>query len=67
MLLKKQKKLSHDRELENASRRDDKNSKILDSLQNNGRFTKKWSPVDAGGRVQSKQFDFFWQKDEVKN
>ena len=61
---KETKVLSHDRELENASRRDDKNGKILDSLKNNGRFTKKWSPVDAGGHYQAREFDFFWQNDE---
>ena len=61
------KKLSRDRELQNASRRDYKNGKMKDMLEHDGFVTKKWSPVDAGGRIQSKQFDFFWQKDEAKN
>ena len=64
---KETKKLSDDRELENASRRDDKNGKILDSLQNNGRFTKKWSPADAGGHYQAREFDFSWQSDKSQN
>lgn len=64
---KETKKLSDDRELENASRRDDKNGKILDSLQNNGRFTKKWSPVDAGGHYQAREFDFFGQSYKSQN
>lgn len=64
---KETKVLSHDRELANASRRDDKNGAILDVLQNDGRSTKKRSSVDAGGLYQAENFDFFWQNDESQN
>lgn len=61
------KKLSEERKIQNASRQDIKNGKMLDGLKNDGRFTKKWSPVSAGGRVQSRMFDFFWQSDKSQN
>lgn len=64
---KETKKLSDERKFQNASRQDIKNGKMLDGLKNNGVYTKKWSPVSAGGRLQSKHFDFFWQKDESQN
>ena len=64
---KETKKLSDERKFQNTSRQDIKNGKMLDGLKNNGVYTKDWSPVAAGGHYQSKQFDFFWQKDESKN
>lgn len=64
---KETKKLSDERKFQNASRQDIKNGKMLDGLKNKGVYTKDWSPVAAGGHYKSKQFDFFWQKDESKN
>ena len=52
---------------QNASRLDNKNGKMKDGLKHNGFFTKDWSPVSAGGRVQSRMFDFFWQSDKSQN
>jgi hypothetical protein len=34
---------------------------MKDMLEHDGFVTKEWSPVDAGGRVQSRHFDFFGQ------
>lgn len=59
--------LSDERKFQNASRLDNKNGKMKDGLKHNGFFTKDWSPVSAGGRVQSRRFDFFWQNDESQN
>ena len=67
VITKETKKLSEERNFQNASRRDNKNGKMKDMLKHNGFVTKKWSPVSAGGRVQSRKFNFFWQNDESQN
>jgi hypothetical protein len=66
-MTKETRNLSNERKIQNASRRDNKNGKMKDMLENNGFVTKEWSPVSAGGRVQSKQFDFFGQSYKSQN
>lgn len=58
---------SKERGYKNAERRDVINGKRLDALKNNGVYTKKWSPVAAGGYYQSKNFDFMGQLLKTKN
>lgn len=66
-ITKETKKLSDERKFQNASRQDIKNGKMLDGLKNNGFYTKEWSPVSAGGRVQSREFDFYEQSYKSQN
>ena len=56
------KKLSDDRKYENAYRRDVKDGKLADSLRNDGFYTNDWSPIDAGGYVKGRMFDYSMTK-----
>lgn len=56
------KKLSEDRSFENAYRRDVKDGKLADSLRNDGFYTNDWSPIDAGGYVKGRRFNYSMTK-----
>lgn len=55
------------RDIQNAVRQDIKNGKLLDRLQNDGMYSKKWNSVSPAGIVQQRTIDFFSQTDVNKS
>ena len=60
---KEVKSLSEARRLKNTERKEVKQGKRRDALMHNGFYTKKWSPVDVGGKVDMRVYDFISQTD----